>query len=90
MWSAFHLCSGIYSGAVVSVWNVNMLNRIANLLLNYRFRLPGYSRVSHALYKKRRCLSVVNSSQQSTTVVHLGLINHLGECLAAGFIQERS
>jgi len=26
---------GIYSGAVVSVWNVNMLNRIANPPLIY-------------------------------------------------------
>jgi len=89
MWSALHLCSGIYSGGVVSGWNVNMRNRIANLLLKYRFRLPGDSRVNDALHNKQRCLSVVNSSQQSATISHLRLINHLDQCIAAGFVQRR-
>jgi hypothetical protein len=73
-----HLRAGIDRGCVLRGWDVDMGDRIADLLLEDRLRLPGHARLCASLHQKERRLSMMDLGQNRAAVGNLGLVDGRG------------
>src|SRR6202041_2075572 len=81
--------SSVDRSRVLCVGYVDMRYRVANLLLEDRFRLPGHAGVDLVLHEKQRCLPVVNTRQHGAALGDFGLVDRLGQRLATSLAEGR-
>src|SRR3984957_13161190 len=86
---ALHHRARIDRGRVLTRRDVDVADRIADLLLEDRLRLPRHAGLRAALHEKERRLAVMNVREDRAAVVDLRLVDGRDEVVAAGFPERR-
>src|SRR6201998_3621491 len=79
---------GIDRGCVLRGWDVDMGDRIADLLLEDRLRLPGDACLRASLHQKERRLSMRDMGQNRAAVGDLSLVDGRGHVITAGLLER--
>src|SRR5882762_6594973 len=77
-------CVGDHRSAVVGERvelgrDINVTDRVADLLLEDRLRSPCHPGLDQVLHQKERCLAVMDTREHGLSVPHLLAIDHLGQ-----------
>ena len=84
----YHRC-GVDACRVLRRGDVDMGDRVADLLLEQGLRLPRHAGIGIALHQEQRRLAVVDVGEDRRAVLDLGLVDGPGEVRAAGLLERR-
>src|SRR5260370_10737712 len=81
--------AGVDGRCVLAGRDVEILDRVARLLLEHRFGLPCDTGVGTPLHQKQRCLTMVDMGEDGAAVGHLGLVVRVVERLPPSLFHRR-
>src|SRR5580658_4158704 len=85
---AAHQRARIDADGVVGLGNVDMRDRMSDLLLKHRLGSPGDPRLGPALHEPQRRLPVMDAGEARRPIAHLRAVNRLHQRGAAGLLER--
>ena len=89
MWRVRHQGRAVDRQRVLIGGNVDMADRVADLLLEDRFRPPGDAGLGESLHQEQRRLPMMDAGEDGFATLHLGAVDGFSQCFAPCFDEGR-